>query len=220
MKFFKLLGEENEKQEYAFGLIIGEYPSKEINCPSCKRTWRKDLLLDEQVQLKIALSNRNYPDFLSVIYHYLVSDRVKDILQKENIKGYYLGHDVKIVPKKDIPKQELKELKDAGNKASNIPNKPVNYSRFFADIGANLHINSEVHLAGNCDYCGFRQYVTKGELYIDPFHPQYIDKKTWNGYDVFRTKETSAALFCTEKFISVYEKYKLTGLIFKGVEAI
>jgi predicted Zn-ribbon and HTH transcriptional regulator len=219
MKFYRLSTDEGKKKKYAFGILISDYPSKTIKCPSCHREWRKELLLEKETNLTICLSNSYYADFSGVVYHTLISEKAKDIFYDTQIKGYTLG-EMEILKKEEVPQETIKELRDEGYKVKNISDNPPRYYRLFVEIGARLHPKSEVIPNGYCKDCGYEDYVTKGEDYVDPFHPLYIKHDSWNGNDLFMVKELGGAIFCSQRFVDIYTETKLTGLLFKCVPGL
>lgn len=217
MEIYAISVDEGRKKKFSFGIIIGQYPSKIINCRSCGRAWKKDLLLEHDISIKILLSNENYPDFLGVMHHVLVSKVAMEVINNENLTGYVLKR-IKPMSVNDLLSDEKKILRQEGYKVNNFSSNPPIYFRMFIDEGAMLHSESNVHLIEKCIDCGFQSYATVGENYVDPFQPIIIDKSSWNGQDLFLIKELGARIFCTEKFVEIYEKYKLSGLVFEKVE--
>ena len=214
MDFYKIYTDEGKKKKYAFGILVSEYPYKKINCDTCGKEWRKELLLDENSSLQICLSSINYPDFASIIYHVIISEKAKEAIMYENITGYQLGT-LTIVSKDEISPERIKQLREKEYKVQNISSNPPNYYRLFVERSAELHPKSEVFFE-ECDVCGYRKYAS----HKDPFRAEYIKKDSWNGSDLFMVKEFGAVIYCTERFVEVYQKHKLTGLLFKKVESI
>jgi len=164
----------------------------------------------------IALTNSYYPDFVYFLYYILVSSKAKDVLLSENITGYHL-EDINVVAKSNIAPAKIKELRDMGYKVNNISDDPPSYNKLVANRSARLHQMSNV-VKVNCDICGFEGYQMM--VMEDIFKPETIKEESWNGDDIFMVEEFCSVVYCTEKFVEVYKKHELTGLIFKEVESL
>lgn len=204
-------------KRFAGGVIIGNYPSKKINCSVCRREWVKDLLLDEQVQLTIALSGSRFPDFLGCVYTELISEKVREVFIKKNITRYHLG-EIQILSANTISLKDKKELRRDGLQIKNIAVEPPNYYRLFIDGKAELHEKSGIVLVEKCEVCGYQKYRPKDK---NNFFPTlYLKDGSWDGSDLFRVKEFPAVVFCSERFVEIYKKNNLTGLLFDKVDII
>lgn len=219
MNFYRLSTNEGKKKKYAFGILISDYPSRIIKCLSCHREWRDDLLLEKETNLTICLSNIHYADFIDVVYHTLISAKARETFCNKQIKGYSLGNII-IQKKEEVQQETIIELRNDGYKVQNISDNPPKYYRLFVEIGAELHPESEVILTGKCNDCDFEEYITKGEDYVDPFHPLYIKDDSWNGNDLFMVKELRGAIFCSQRFVDIYTEARLTGLLFDCITGL
>lgn len=215
MAFYQIIIDEGKRKKYAYGVLLGEYPVETINCQICGQVWHKDNL-PLSYKSKIALSNDNFPDFLGVLTFTAVSEKVKNMLLESKISGYKL-HEVDVVKTIDISEKISNSLKEKGFNVDKFSNFVQDYFYFDVSIGAELHFKSEIILKYNCNECGFRQYVTAGKTYIDPFHEIFIKQDTWNGNSIFRVNELGQQLFCTEVFVNQCKRYKLTGVDFKKI---
>ncbi len=216
MSFYKLYIEEGKKKKYATGILITDYISKIINCDLCGRTRKIAALLDKDSDLQIALTNSYFADFFNVEYHTIVSEKAKEVLILENIQGYELGV-LKIVSKSEILSKKIKDLRDSGYKVKDISDDPPIYYRLFVQVGAELHEESNIVLVEECNSCDYHKYMPKDNDY---FHPNYIKVDSWNGNDIFRVKESSSAIYCSERFVEIYNKHKLSGLRFKEIKGL
>lgn len=219
MEFYALSIDEGQRKKFAYGVLVDDYPNEEVICTHCGREWDKDLLIHDDIALEIVLSNNYYSDFLGVIYHVLISDKVYNLLKNEKVTGFHLK-DVVIKSVLDLSSEKLKELSKRGYIVKKFSHEKPLYYRLLVDGNAQAHKNSEVILTEFCEICGFELYTTIGKSYIDPFHPIYIDMQTWNGDDLFLVKELGSRIFCTEKFKNIYNNNNLSGLIFDKVKSI
>jgi hypothetical protein len=77
---------------------------------------------------------------------------------------------------------------------------------------------SGIVLVEECEVCGYEKYRPKEK---NNFLPQlYLKNGSWDGSDLFRVKEFPAVVFCSERFVEIYKKHTLTGLLFDEIEMI
>lgn len=218
MSFYKMGIDEGTKKKFAYGIGIDNKLWDEINCPICKRTWKKDIMLNEENDYSIVLSNSYYPDFLSYGTLTLISEKALESFKDEALTGYHIGN-INVVSSEDVSDDKKSQLHKAGYKVNNFASKPIVYYRLLVDGKAELHEKSEIVLVESCDICGFFKYrPLKKPITLEDHFPKFIIKDgSWDESDFFRVKEYDAVIFCTEKLVHIYEKNKLTGLIFNKV---
>ncbi|MCD9024486.1 hypothetical protein [Cohnella silvisoli] len=217
MTFYEISSDNRKKGEWAYGIIIGDYPKVMIDCSVCGRNWRKEKLLDKNSDITVALVNDNFADFADVIYHKLIKSEALELLQNNEIKGISAGH-INIMLHDELSLDALQTLKKKGCKINLISDSVPQYYRLFANVGISLHERSEIELLDFCDACGYKKFITPNLSYLDPSAPIYFARETWNGDDLFMTEELGASLFCSEKFVQVYKENNLTGLKFSKIE--
>lgn len=204
---------EGKKNKFAYGIVVSS--TKNSQCSTCNAK-QNDYLHNDGINFKIVLSNENYPDFVLVANQYLISIKAKTVLLEENISPVDCEKFC-INSKEDLSTSELKDLKDRGYNTSRIATHPPEYFTVNTPIGGEVHEQSNINLAYKCPTCGHEKYATIGYTYVNPLTEYYINESSWNGYDLFRIKQLGKSLFCTDKFVEVYKRYKLTGLEFVKV---
>ncbi|MPW26724.1 hypothetical protein GC105_13100 [Alkalibaculum sp. M08DMB] len=217
MNFYRIYTDEGKRKKYSYGIIMNDNEFKKVECPVCNRTWEYDPLLDSDNKLKVVLGNSNYADFIMALYFELISQKSLNILLKENTTGWTY-EEINTMSKEELTDEQVKDFKEEyGIKAlKSIPNNPPIYYKILAKKTAKLHPRSRVILIGKCDVCGYEEYDKEGSY----FDPDYIEKDSWNGDDIFGVKEYGTTMFCSERFVEIYHKHSLTGLGFDRIEAI
>ena len=216
MDFYEIRVDEGKRKKYAQGLLLSGFNLKEIFCNTCKRLWHEYPSLEETMHLNIAFSNDYYPEFLNTSFNTLVSEKAKDVLSIEKISGYRL-EEIEPISRDNIPESVIIKLKECcGAKINMIPNNPPMFHRLIVERSAELHLSSNVVLRERCETCGYENYEKIGDV----FAPEYIKRDTWNGNDLFMVKQFYAVIYCTERFVNIYDKYSLKGLEFKKTESL
>lgn len=211
MKFYKFIHDEGSRRK--FSEAVGDYPTQEITCSVCGRTY-SSFISDNSIPYKVYLTNENYADFVWE-YYQLISESAKVLLQAEEINGYVLDQII-MRGRNDLTKDEIKELKESRYKVENVPVSPPPYYRIIIKHKASLHEKSNIYLKEYCDVCGYKKYDSDvGFLERKCF----IDSCSLNGDDIFGL-EGVGGIYCNERFIDVYKKNKLTGLMFEEVVVI
>ncbi len=124
---------------YGYALEIREENIKLPVCPKCNRSYgeRWAYTTDEDLIITAVMSNSRMADFSRYGTSYFVSDRAKEIMEKEKVTGYHLGP-INIVGINELTKEEIQELKYDYD-IKKIPTDPIRYHRLFADGRIKLH---------------------------------------------------------------------------------
>ena len=217
MNYYEVWTDEGKRKKYAYGIEMNDYELEKINCAVCRREWEDDPLLTSQIKLKIILSNSYYADFILSGYFQLISQKGLDILINEGITGWRY-EEIEMLSKRDLTEEKRRDIKDGyGYRIYNsIPDDPPKYYKILANKTARLHPKSNVILTGKCDVCGYEMYEKRGDV----FAPDYLDKESWNGDDLFGVIQYGTSIYCTQDFVHIYNKYALTGLIFDSIESL
>lgn len=215
MNFYKLTIDDTKKYTYAIPTF--GYPTKTIKCPICNRKWNSfENLVKYNLSYPVTFVNNNFADFIYCEACIMVSKRVKKIIENERICSPTFVQ-MPVIPRNDIPEEVLKKHSDMGCDVDEFLNENVVYFKMSADVGANLHSDSNVVWIDSeesvCQYCGYGI----GYQQKKPFLPYYIELTSWNKQDLFRVKEFGWALFCTEKFKKLCEEQHFVGVKFKRV---
>lgn len=211
MKYYYLSTDEGKRKKFAYG--IGDFPSEKISCDVCGRNYSRSLVTKRNLPYEMYLSNGYYPDFLWEYYRF-ISERAKQILFEEKVTGYIL-EGVTMRSFSDLSVEEIKELKRDRFKVDRIPLNPPQYYRLFIKYIAKMHKESNYILLESCDACGYTHYGTK----VREDERIIIDESTLNGDDFFLLEGRGSVIYCTERFVDIYNKHNLTGLDFDEVEA-
>lgn len=220
MKFYTLGATSiGPRSQYALGLILGDVPSRVINCPVCGRTWKELQLTSFDIPLRAMLYGRRIPDatwlFSVVIFKTLVLDNLRD----KGLSGI-IGKQISMVSGCQASSAELEQYIREGYSRDRMVNSPPEFSILIPEVGINLHPESQVELREQCEVCGYTKYSTIGASEMDPFAQHYLDLRTWNGNDVFRVREWANAVVCTERFVNEWKRGKYTGLDFSPMPAL
>jgi len=116
--------------------------------------------------------------------------------------------------------EQKKSLRDDGFNLKKIPLDPARFYKMHVSLEAVYHKNSNIILLENCDQCGYERYVTIGKEWVDSEQPCILSADSLNGRDLFLAKGYGVSIFCSQRFVDVYNKYKLTGLLFEPVQVI
>ncbi|MDD7792997.1 hypothetical protein [Clostridium sp. 'White wine YQ'] len=214
--FYRLFIDEGKRKKYAYGILLNDYPVQRINCGVCNRVWDKDMLLTLKPEFELVLSNDNLPDFLGLLILDLISEKTKQVFEESEITGYKLFK-TNCLKKDEISKEKLKSLAEDGFNKNKISNLVQNYYFLDVSIGAELDSKTEIIVQEYCNSCGYVKYRTEGKTFIDPAHPIYIKKASWNGNDIFRIKELGNTIFCTQKIVDLCKEHKLMGIGFEKI---
>ncbi|CAH1232459.1 hypothetical protein PAECIP111891_07011 [Paenibacillus allorhizoplanae] len=222
MRFYYLSADLGRTKKYAIGMSIGEYPIQQINCSSCGEDWTKELIFTNESDhnIKIALSNSNFPDFLSYeIFSTFINTKVKELLIKNNMTNFLLKN-VVIKASTDLTDLEKKRLRNdnyTSAELKRISDSPIEYYHLFVKGKAKLDLNKSELITDVCTECGSIHIRTTGDNPIDSGRAKYLDLEGWDGSDLFKVDIYPSRIFCTEKFYNLYNENKLTGLFFDEV---
>lgn len=225
MKFYQISLDEGKREKYAYARTYIDLPEDIRTCSMCGRLvdWNYDYYLNNNVEsFSIILTNEHFPDYTYCDsysgLHDVISERCIELLDKEGFNAYTT---VKLttISREEMSEEKIKAFRDSQGlrKAKLISNlKPI-YYRILAEIGAELHDDSNRIWRDGCKNCGTGSgYWPKDNDY---FAPMFIKSSSWNGNDIFRVKETALTTYCTERFNDFFKDNKLTGIKFDEVEA-
>lgn len=164
------------------------------------------------------MSNDFYPDFLWYFIDH-ISGKAKNVLETERITGYQLEK-AHIVSVNDLTDMQKRELRHDGFKVNKIPPDPPEYYKLHVSLGAEFHEKSNIILVESCDECGYEKYITKGKDWVESSDGIILRKDSLNGSDLFLAKGYGFSVYCTERFVEVYNKHELTGLLFREIEVL
>jgi hypothetical protein len=195
------------------------------HCFTCGKVWREyandEYCFDRPLDALLDGSKASsWPDIIGnghEPYFCIVSQRVLEVWESENI-GTFPAFPVRILP--PFPKTLITE-------------PPIYYRLDYKrmegaelDLEASGYINAKV-----CPMCGNFSYdLTQSDRMRNyKIIPHQLKIETWNGANVFRSKNPEGRMFCTEKVVDCAAKYKLTnfsfvpceigdGIGFKGVD--
>jgi hypothetical protein len=217
MKFYKISTDGGKKLKFAHGINLNDRDYERIECPSCNIVTSSDVVSDLS-SIKLALTNNHFPDFLGYIYHKMASERSVEILAYENISGYN-SVPLDMVPFDAITPEQKRDLRLFGNDVKKFATDPPPYYLLRAVGKAELHEKTGL-IVKHCSQCGNTKISTPGKIYVDPDHPWYVQRNTWDGSDLFTVQYFPSAFLCSEHFLEVYNKHNLTGLLFKEIESL
>jgi len=225
MNFYRVRIDRGKRKHFGCGILVEgcEYIRK--TCPQCNIE-RSIPSLDEWFNdkewvMKVYMHKDYYSDFTNSSIRPIVSKKAKRMLSEQFIKSADFG-DMEMVSLRDLDEPFLKEVRDySGSKAAKqIANDPPQYHRLLLQVGADLDFQkTNIELAINCPKCSLKKYRTPGFTYVSENTPHII-QSTWKGFDLFHVEGLGNTIFCTERFIEVYNQYKLTGLEFEQVETV
>jgi hypothetical protein len=213
MVFYNLITDAGRKKRFAYGISIEEITYKEKKCSVCGV--ERNVPVNEAEIDTIALSNDYFPDFLGYYYKppfNLISEKAKEVFIRENVTAYNLGR-INVVSVNDLSEGTKKRLRLEGDAVKLFATNPPMYSVLHALGKAQLHEKSEITVE-ECKACGNIQ------LNMDLDHPKYIKNETWDGSDLFLVPYFPALIFCSERFVEIYTKHNLTGLLFTKVGSL
>ncbi len=216
MKFFRISTDEGKKKKFAYGINLYEPMLQRIECPVCNTT--RNIPVDEDQNLRLALTNNHYPDFLGYIYYKMISEKAAEVLKNENVNGYLLSP-VETVPLDAITSEEKKEFRSFGNKVNKFATDPPTYHLLKVTGKAELHEKTNV-IIEPCPSCGFAKIAEPGKNYFHPDSPFYIQRSSWDGSDFFVVPYFPFVYLCSQRFLEIYNKHHLSGLLFREVEGI
>ena len=219
MIFYRLTVEEGKRRKYAWAFPPFETDDEIVECDFCGRKWnncKKGFL--NNTTYPITFSNNYFPDYLCCQAIRLVSQRMKEIIEKSGIQIAKFT-EMPVVGKSEFTKEKLKELRDNGYNINKLHDEKPIYYRLGTDVGAVLHRDSNVIWVDEgeyvCKHCGYGV----GYDQIDWFAPEYIQLDSWNGNDLFKVREFIGAFYCTERFKTLCAEAKFTGIEFSKVES-
>jgi len=227
MNFYDITIDEGRRRKFACGHLEEIIPIKKErrSCPDCSGLLGKNyfqLFNDKNWNAKMYMDREHYADFMSYLVYPIVSEKAKEVLT-ENFGDAVDFGDIEMVSYRDLTVEKLKDIRDTfGYPAvKKIPNDPPQLYRLLLKQGADLDFEkSNIKLTLDCLTCGSRVYDTPyfeysaehGKIIFTP--TVYIKESTWKGYDIFHVEGYGSTVFCTEKFIEIYNQHKLTGLRF------
>jgi len=220
MKFYDINTDFGRRKNFAYGITYNRDLMLRINCDKCGSKRYETFSDDESVKQTFMLTNNFFSDFMRTDLQRIILPRVNEIFTKEKISGYHICDNLEIITLDQIPEEKKKELRRRGYDVKRFSNEAPECYRFCVDGKAELHDKSEIITVSVCDKCSYVTRRTKDRPYVDPDHPLYITKSSWDGSDFFREKGSENRIFCTERVVEVFEKYKLTGLEFTEVEGL
>ena len=223
--FYSVMIDSGKRKRFAVGFLAESYESELKLCPACGVKWSMPghdrWFNDKAWNMKMLMSREHYADFTWSDASCVVSEKAQKILM-ENFNNAVDFGEIEMVSLRDLTESFLKkERRQSGSKAAKmIANDPPQYYRLFLKIGADLDFEkTNIELALDCPECGRKSYVTPGEIIIFGATPHIIES-TWQGYDIFYVEGLGTTMFCTERFVEVYNQNKLTGFLFEQVPAV
>jgi len=190
-----------------------EYSNTDYDKMFADKAWHVGMYMDRDY----------YADFASSQFRPIVSAKAKRILAENCSNATDFG-DIKMVSFRDLTREKLKQIRDWAGYADTkkIPNDPPQYYRLLLKQGAELDFQkSNIKLTIDCTTCGRKNYDIPYSHYGPNGSEQiYIIESTWVGYDIFYAEGKGNTLFCTERFIEIYEKNKLSGLRFEKIQTV
>lgn len=227
MKFYRVHNDGGKRKKFAVGVLVEDYKSVLKICNQCgNKHWIPDSnewFNNKNWIAKMYMSREYYSDFAycSISACNIISEKAKKILI-ENIENAVDFGDIQMVSLRDLTPVFLKYLRDrvGSREAKLVANDPPQYYRFLIKHGAELDFQkSNIELSLDCPKCGLKKYRSLGLSYVYTQTP-YIIGATWNGNDIFHVEGLGNSVFCTEKFIEIYNENNLTGLDFEQVPVV
>ncbi len=219
MRFYKMLSDEGKRKKYAWAFPAYGYPTKTISCNQCHRVWNSFApIFENKLAFPILLTNEHFADMTSCEAMLMANEKVKQIIQSNNIKTVTFS-EMPVILQDELSYEQKKELRDKGYNVTKISNIKERYYMIYTEIGAKLHKDSNFEWIEEgedvCKHCGYGVgYKPK-----DYFDPYYIELDSWNGDDIFRVEELTGTKICTEKFMSLCKENNVTGILFEEIIA-
>ncbi|MDR0321182.1 MAG: hypothetical protein LBI28_06740 [Treponema sp.] len=224
MDFFRVMIDFGKRKRFACGCLAEITEYKRTLCPVCgiERVTPnyQQMFKDKKWNMKIFMDREHYADFLSSQIRGIVSEKTKKILI-ENFNNAVDFGNIEMISFRDLTEQKLQEIRNCYGYAAvkKIPNDPPQYYRLLLKQGAELDFQkTNIELTVDCSKCGRKRYATPGCSYHEG--TPYIIESTWKGYDIFYIEGMGNTVFCTERFIEIYNQNKLTGLEFEKVQTV
>jgi hypothetical protein len=140
---------EGKRKKYAEVVPLEKWPEETIFCAKCGKTWRKNLYNVYGTELKLALSNENYADFLW--FHIpLVSEKTRTVLESENVSGCSFER-IKIVSVNEMTEFQKKEWRNYSGSIKRFAVNPPTYNKLFVDLGAYPHQKVDISVEEYCE---------------------------------------------------------------------
>ena len=216
MKFYSICTNPGRRKKYTWAFPTFGFPTDKISCKICGRSWNSFAnILKEHRPFPITFTNNYFADFISCEGYDLVNQRFKDFMAEHQIRSPKFV-EMPIVTKSQLSESDLKERRDKGFDIKRFHDETPTYYLLDAEVGAELHPDTDVFWRDFgpdvCTYCGYGVgYRRKSYL-----APEYIQRNSWNGNDIFKVKEFDC-LYCTEKFKTLCEQAKITGIEFDEI---
>jgi len=225
MEFYRVIVDAGKRKRYACGCFTEITEYKRRACAVCGKervTPNYDKMFEDKAwNMKLLLDRNYYADFIFSQVRGIVSEKAKKVLS-ENFSNAVDFGDIEMVSQRDIPSSFLKYYRGmCGSKNTKlIVNDPPQYYRLLLKKGAVLDfIRSGVKKVSSCKVCDYVEYDIPFELIGDSSRI-YITGSTWEHYDLFNVEGMGNTMFCTERFISVYNVNNLTGLMFQPIQSV
>ncbi|MDQ0917038.1 hypothetical protein [Paenibacillus sp. V4I5] len=215
MTFYSFSSDEGKKKKFATGVkVVLRPPSfEDIHCSDCGIHWRKTVN-SEEGKAQFVLTNNHYADFLYSSDGLLISERAIEVFDLEGISGYSKTEIIVSSPK-ETPAEFQRLLRLAGENVKKMPENPPQYYMVMINGLISLHQEQNLKFI-HCNKCGLVRAVSPGSSFINTDHNLIIDASSWRCEDIMNTNYPARNV-CTERFIEIYHKHELTGLIFSDL---
>jgi len=226
MDFYRVMVSFGKRKLFACGCLAEMINYNRTSCPSCGIEWampdHNKLFNDKSWNMKIYMSRDHYADFIAsdLPGSGIVSEHAKKILM-ENFNNTIDFGNIEMISFRNLTDQKLKEIRDDFGYAAvkKIPNDPPQYYRMLLKQGADLDFEkSNIKLILDCHKCGRKNYDRPRDTGTSS--NIYIIESTWKYYDLFHVEGKGNTIFCSERFIDIYDQNKLTGLEFEKVQTV
>lgn len=171
----------------------------ESTCPACGRIINTMIYKDEKYQF-LLWGGKSYPDWIrdSGVGEktMLLSEKTVEILQKEGITGFSVKCEASLYDQ---------DRKKNIEKITDCPRYYVIdiYGRIDYDY-ASMFLKRKKQ----CTHCN------QFSLNRERLYPEYLDESLWDGSDLCFLLTSPRIWYCTERFVQVVKKHKLTGFDF------
>jgi len=228
MKLFNVDVDWGKRKRFARGCLAEIYDIQRIPCSACGvelyRPCHNQLFADKDWNVKMHMDRSHYADFADLFLRSIILAKIKKILL-DNFNNSVDFADIEMISFRDLSPSYIKYYRAqyGSRDAKLIPNDPPQYFRLLLKQGADLDFEkSNVEMILSCSTCGSKKYKHpisdyNRETNEITYPPVYIIESSWKGYDIFYVEGKGNTVFCTERFIEVYNQNKLTGLEFRQI---
>jgi len=225
MELYRIAIDWGKRKRFACGCLERVHHTQGVPCVACgEEQYTPDynhLFENKGWDTKMFLDSGYYADFINSQIKVVVSEKAKKMLT-ENFGNAVDFGDIEMVSFRDLTTEKAKEIRDYSGSAAlkKIPDDPPQYFRLLLKQGADLDFQrTNIELAVDCPKCGLKRYQTPGLTYVGENMPHIIES-TWKGCDIFYVEGLGNRMFCTERFVGIYNQNELTGLEFEQVEVV